>query len=270
MLAIWQHDFSCWWRMARAQARSQMQYRVNFITMIVSMVMTYGGQFINLFWLTQRFQSVGGWRLEEIVLLYSLAILAWGFAVSFFFSLHGFEDQVRNGTFDRALLRPMNPLLHVLGSQSPIGGMGQFAFSIAAFVFAFRATGLSLTPAKLIYLVLTAVGGGLILGAALIGVATLAFWTTRTYTFYWSIIFPARQLINYPVSIYHRAFQLLLTFGVPFAFINYFPAHVLLERTGQLSIPLLAWMTPLVGVAVITVVYGFWKWGTRFYTGTGS
>ena len=256
--------------MARAQARSQMQYRFNFIAMIISMVMTYGGQFINLFWLTERFQSVGGWQLEEIVLLYSLAILAWGFAVSFFFSLHGFEDQIRNGTFDRALLRPMNPLLHVLGSQSPIGGLGQFTFSIAAFVFAFHATGLSLTPVKLIYLVFTAMGGGLILGAALIGVATLAFWTTRTYTFYWSIVFPARQLVNYPVSIYHKALQLVLTFGVPFAFINYFPAHVLLERTAELSMPALAWGTPVVGVVIISVVYGFWRWGTRFYTGTGS
>jgi ABC-2 type transport system permease protein len=256
--------------MARAQARSQMQYRFNFAAMIISMVLTYGGQFVNLFWVTERFKTIGGWRLEEVVLLYSMAILAWGVAVSFFFNLQGFEEQIRSGTFDRALLRPMNPLLHVLGSQSPIGGIGQFVFSIAAFTFAFNATGLSLTPVKLIYVVLTALGGGLILGAAMISVATLAFWTTRTYTFYWSIVYPARQLVNYPVSIYHRALQLVLTFVVPFAFINYFPAHVLLERTSELTLPALAWGTPVVGVVIITVVYGFWKWGTRFYTGTGS
>jgi ABC-2 type transport system permease protein len=264
------HNFSCWWRMAAAQARSQMQYRLNFFAMIISMVLTYGGQFISLFWLTQRFHSIGGWKLEEVVLLYALAILAWGFCVSFFFNLHGFEDQVRNGTFDRALLRPMNPLLHVLGSQSPIGGLGQFAFSILAFIFAFQATGLQLTFVKVAYLVLTAVGGGLILGSALIIVAAIAFWTTRTYTFYWSLVFPARQLINYPISIYNRWFQLVLTVGVPFAFVNYFPAHVLLERTGQLQFPILAWATPVVGVVAILLTYGFWNWGTQYYTGTGS
>ncbi|HLN65111.1 MAG TPA: ABC-2 family transporter protein [Symbiobacteriaceae bacterium] len=264
------HNFSCWWRMAVAQARSQMQYRVNFVAMIISTVMTYGGQFISLFWLTQRFQSIGGWRLEEVVLLYALAILGWGVCVSFFFNLVGFEDQVRNGTFDRALLRPMNPLMHVLGSQSPISGVGQLVFSILAFLFAFKATGLRLTLVKLIYLLLTALGGGLILGSALIMVAAIAFWTTRTYTFYWSLVFPARQLINYPVSMYNRWFQLLLTVGVPFAFVNYYPAHVLLERTAQLPFPLLAWATPVVGVAAILLTYGFWGWGTRFYTGTGS
>lgn len=267
---MWQHDFGCWWRMATAMARSQMQYRLNFVAMIFSMVLTYGGQFVSLYWLTQRFQEVGGWRLEEIVLLYAMAILAWGFAVSFFFSLQGFEDMIRNGTFDRALLRPMNPLLHVLGSRSPISGLGQFVFSIAAFAFAWHATGLRLTLAKLAYLVLTAVGGGLILGAGLIAVATVAFWTTRTYTFYYSIMFPARQLINYPISIYHRWLQVVLTAVVPFAFVNYFPAHVLLDRAKQLTSPFLAWGTPVVGLVVIVVIYQFWTWGTRFYTSTGS
>lgn len=256
--------------MAMAQARSQMQYKVNFITMIISTMLTYGGQFISLFWITQRFKAIDNWRLEEILLLYALAILAWGVCVSFFFSLHAFEDQVRMGAFDRALLRPMNPLLHVLGSQSPVAGFGQFVFSIATFLFAVYSSGVKLTLLKWAYLALTALGGGMILGAALIVVAALAFWTTRTYTFYWSIVFPARQLINYPVSIYHRAFQLVLTVVVPFAFVNFYPAHVLLDKTGQMTYPFLAWLTPLVGLAAVTAAYRFWRWGTQFYTGTGS
>ena len=264
------HNLSCYYRMAMAQARSQMQYRVNFFAHLIGIVLTYAGQFIALAWLTQRFTTVGGWRFEEIILLYAMAILAWGFAVSFFWSLIGFEDQVRMGTYDRALLRPINPLLTVLGSQSPIAGLGQFVFSIAAFLFAVKVAGIRLTAATLGYLLLTALGGGLILGSAMLCVATLAFWTTRTYTFYWSLVYPARQLINYPVSIYHRAIQFVLTVLVPFAFINYFPAHVLLGRTGELPIPLLAWATPLVGVAAIAAAYGFWKFGTRRYTSTGS
>lgn len=264
------HNISSYVRMSLAQARSQMQYRFNFAASIVSMVMTYGGQFVSLYWLTQRFQSIDGWKLEEIVLLYALAILAWGFAVSFFFSLTSFEDQIRQGTFDRALLRPINPLLTVLGSQSPVAGLGQFVFSIAAFTFAVNATNIRLTFAKLIYLGLTALGGGLILGAAILCVAAVAFWTTRTHVFYWSLVFPARQLINYPISIYSRALQIVLTFVLPFAFINYFPAHVLLDRTSQLAFPLLAWVTPVVGVVAMATAYAFWSLGIRSYSSTGS
>jgi ABC-2 type transport system permease protein len=264
------HSFSCYFRMAGAMARSQMQYRVNFLTQIFSMVIIYSGQFTALFWLTQWFNNVGGWHFEEIILLYALAILAWGVCVSVFFGLQGFEDIIRKGTFDRALLRPMNPLLHVLGSNSPIAGVGQFVFSIGAFIIAIMQAGVPVTPIKLVYLVFTALGGGLILGSAMIGVATLTFWTVRSYVFYWSLVYPARQLINYPISIYHVGLRVFLTVIIPFAFVNYFPAHVLLDRVQELNYPFLAWLTPLVGVAAVTVAYRTWTWGARYYTGTGS
>jgi ABC-2 type transport system permease protein len=164
----------------------------------------------------------------------------------------------------------MNPLLHVLGSNSPIAGIGQFVFSLAAFAFAMHQAGVRLTLVKVLYLILTAIGGGLILGAAMIGVAAITFKTVRSQTFYWSFIFPARQLINYPISIYHWGLQLFLTVGVPFAFVNYFPAHVLLDRVQELPHPFMAWLTPLVGLAAVTVAYQAWSWGMRHYTGTGS
>lgn len=264
------HNISCWWRMAMAQARSEMQYRASFVASTISLVLTYGGQFLSIYWLTRRFPDINGWRLEELILLYAMAILAWGICTSFFWNLHAFEDQVRNGTFDRALLRPMNPLMHVLGSQSPVNGLGQFIFSILAFLFAFRGVGVALTLPKMAYLLLTALGGSLIFGAALVVVAALGFWTTRTHTFYWGLVMPARHLVNYPVSIYHKALQTVLTVAVPFAFVNFLPAHVLLDRTGELRFPVTAWGTPVVGVLAIAAAYRFWTWGTRFYTGTGS
>lgn len=264
------HNLSCYYRMAMAQARSQMQYRFDFIAQIISAVIAYGGQFVSLWWLTARFQSIDGWRLEELILLYALMVLAWGVCVSAFVHLESFEDFVRDGSFDRSLLRPMNPLLHVLGSRSPIAGLGQFVFAVAAFTFAIIKSGVPLTPLKLIYLVLAGIGGGLIFGAALVWVAAIAFWTTRSYAIFWNLVFPARQLVQYPISVYNRWIQLVLTIAVPFAFINYFPVHVILGKTQQLRFPILAWLTPVVGVAAISVAYQFWRWGTRFYTGTGS
>lgn len=264
------HDLSCYFRMAVAQARSQMQYRFDFFTQVISAVLSYGGQFVALWWLAERFQHIDGWRIEELLVLYAMMILAWGVCVGTFVHLESFEDFVRDGTFDRALLRPINPLIHVLGSRSPISGLGQFLFAISVFVFAIMRAGVTLTPAKLVYLVLTALGGGMIFGAAMIMVAAIAFWTTRSYDLFWNIVFPARQLVQYPVSIYSRWLQAILMVVVPFAFINYFPAHVILDRVQSLDFPLLAWATPPVGLLALTVAYQFWRWGTRFYTGTGS
>lgn len=264
------HALRCYLLLVGAQARAQMQYRFNFFAQVFSMIATYMGQFIALSWLTDRFGSISGWKLEEVILFYALAILAWGFTVSLFFHLVSFEDQIREGLFDRALVRPLNPFVQLLAGQSPIAGTGQLVFSIAAFLWATGRAGVVWTPLKLLYLLGVAVGSALILGAALVTVSALGFFTRRTYTFYWSLVFPARQLVHYPLNIYSQVVQWLLTVGLPFAFINYYPAHVLLDRAADLPWPLLAYLTPLVGVVAFAAAYGLWCLGLRSYVGAGS
>ncbi len=247
-----------------------MQYRFNFIVQIISMVITYGGQFLILRWLTLRFPRVAGWDLQGMILLYALAIAAWGVAVSLFFHFHRFEEEVRQGTFDRVLVRPVHPFVTALAGSSPVGGAGQLVFAAGAITWAVGVSGLTVTPLKLLYLVATGLGGGLIFGGALVMCGALAFFTRRSITFYWTLVFPARQLVHYPINIYHQTLQAILTVGVPFAFVNYYPAHALLDQAGRLPLPVLAWATPLVGVLFFYLAYLFWITGLRRYSGAGS
>lgn len=253
-----------------ALARGRMQYRLNFLAEVLGMLMAYTGQFVALRWLTLRFPAVAGWDFQGIILLYALAILAWGVAVSLFFHFHTFEDQVAQGTFDRVLVRPVHPFVAALAGSSPIAGTGQLLFAVAAIAWAAHAAGLRWTPAKLLYLAGAGLGGGLIFGGALVWCGGMAFYTRRSITFYWTLIFPGRQLIHYPANIYHPALQAFLTAVVPFAFVNFFPAHALLDRAARLPWPLLAWATPLVGAAFFYLCYRFWMSGLRRYAGAGS
>lgn len=264
------HTLRCYLLLLGAMARGRMQYRFNFFVQVFGMVATYMGQFIGLSWLVQRFGNVAGWQLEDLILMYALAILAWGITVSLFFHLVAFEDQIREGLFDRALVRPLNPFIQLLAGQSPIAGMGQLIFSIGAFIWAAGVAGVVWTPLKVVYLLAVALGGGLILGSTLVVISALGFLTRRTHTFYWGLIFPARQLIHYPLNLYSRTLQILLTVGLPFAFINYYPAHYILDRAQALPWPTLAYLTPLVGVLSFTLAYGFWRLGLRAYVGAGS
>lgn len=253
-----------------ALARGQMQYRLNFFAQLFSMVITYGSQFLALRWLTLRFPVVAGWNLQGLILLYALAIFAWGVAVSLFFHFHAFEEQVRQGAFDRALVRPVHPFVTALAGSSPIAGAGQLVFAALAITWAATASGLVWSPLKLLYLLATGLGGGLIFGGALVWCGAMAFFTRRSITFYWTLVFPGRQLIHYPVNIYHTAVQTFLTVAVPFAFVNYFPAHALTGATARLPLPLLAWATPPVGVAFFYASYRFWRAGLDRYSGAGS
>lgn len=78
--------------------KSQMQHRVDFFMVVIGLIVVYVGQFINLRWLTARFPNLAGWDFDDLIMLYALSILAWGFVISFFFHMHNFEEQVRQGT----------------------------------------------------------------------------------------------------------------------------------------------------------------------------
>lgn len=257
-------------RLSLAGLKAQMQYKLNFASFILNMIIAYTGQFIGLRWLTYRFPALAGWQLEDIVMLHALGILAWGMVISFFFHLHNFEDEVRQGGYDRYLIRPLNPFWQAVAKQSPLGGAGQLIFSITAFIWASHTAGVQWTAAKLTYLVLTTLGGALILSGAVVAVGALSFWTTRSNTFYWALVFPARNLSYYPMGIYAPALQAVLTFVVPFAFITYYPAHYLLNKAETLFHPALPYLTPVVGLLAFTGAYWLWMKGTSRYTGTGS
>lgn len=213
---------------------------------------------------------MAGWDIQGLILLYALAILAWGVAASLFFHFHAFEEEVRQGAFDRALVRPVHPFVTALAGSPPIAGTGQLLFAVAAITWAAITSGAHWRPVKLLYLAATALGGGLIFGGALVVCGAMAFYTRRSITFYWTLLYPGRQLVNYPINIYHTALQTFLTMAVPFAFVNFYPAHAILGRFGDLPLPLLSWLTPLVEIGFFYISYLFWYSGLKRYSGAGS
>jgi viologen exporter family transport system permease protein len=119
---------------------------------------------------------------------------------------------------------------------------------------------------------LVVVGGALIdLGISLI-VATISFWFIRVDTLRWVVMSLEQDFTRYPISIYTRGVRIILTFVLPFAFMNYFPATYFLQKAeiGLHLNPAVGLLTPAIGVAWLAVSYAFWRVGLRHYQGTGS
>jgi ABC-2 type transport system permease protein len=102
-------------------------------------------------------------------------------------------------------------------------------------------------------------------------VTAVAFWTLRNRSLVHTVIFSSKEFINYPVNIYNMGMQFFLTFVFPIAFINFYPAHFFLDRSGAgLLHPSLEMGTPIVGIVVITISIFSWKAGVNHYQSTGS
>ena len=102
-------------------------------------------------------------------------------------------------------------------------------------------------------------------------VGTLNFWIVRTYSIFYALTWNFRNFINYPISIYGKFIQVLLTFVIPFAFINFYPVKYFLDKKGDtLFHPILQYGTPIVGIVLFLLAYKFWTMGVNRYESTGS
>jgi ABC-2 type transport system permease protein len=180
-------------------------------------------------------------------------------------------EYVREGRFDRFLVRPLDALFQVLTVPQQIVPDG-LVLGVATLAVATVAANVRVDWLFLVFVPLVVFGGALIdLGISL-AVATCSFWLVRVDTLRWVVMSLEQDFTRYPISIYTRGVRIVLTFVLPFAFMNYFPATFFLQKadTGLHFNPAIGLLTPAIGLAWLAVAYAFWLVGLRHYQGTGS
>jgi ABC-2 type transport system permease protein len=180
-------------------------------------------------------------------------------------------DYVREGRFDRFLVRPLDALFQAITTPQQIWP-DELILALIYFVVIVPYSGVHVDWLFVLYVPLVALGGALIDCAANLAVSTASFWFVRIDTLRWTIMSLEQEFSRYPISIYQKSVQVVLTFVVPFAFMNYFPATFLLHKRedGLHLNPAVGLLTPLVGMLAVSASYAFWRVGLDRYQGTGS
>jgi ABC-2 type transport system permease protein len=255
----------------RINLLTMIEYRANFF-MWFGFTIIYHATAIAALWVTLRqFPSMNGWDFRQMAFLYGLWMLGHAFHNTFFFTVGDVPNMIREGRFDRYLVRPLDPLFQTMTTPQQIWP-DELILAFVFFGFVTVYSGIHVDAAYVLFVPLVMVGGALIdFGIQLI-IATLAFWVIRIDTLRWVVMSLEQDFTRYPISIYTRAVRIILTFVLPFAFMNYFPATFLLHKVdGALSLsPQIGLLTPLVGLVWFAVGYGFWQVGLNRYQGTGS
>lgn len=264
-------EFSVYMAMIRAAVQSRMEYRGSFIMYLLTLVGFYGAQVAVIGLMLRRFHEIGGWTSGEIAFLYALLVFSQGLVAVFFSGMLEFSPFVREGTFDRLLLRPLSPLLQILTMRFEPGGIANLILGGAAIAAANSFLDIQWSFLTVLMLLAVILGGALILAAIRIGVAAAAFFTVSNEGLQHLIVFSTREFLLYPVDIYSRPVRFLLTFILPIAFINFYPAHFFLNKSASgLFHPYFVYLTLPTGFLVMFVALKFWKYGVRMYSSTGS
>ncbi len=189
---------------------------------------------------------------------------------TFFNSVGDIPEHIRDGEFDRFLVRPLDALFQVITLPGQIFP-DELLLAVSYFCAAVWYGHVHVDAGFVMLVPLIAAGGALIdLGIGLL-ISTVAFWFIRVDALRWIVLQLEQEFTRYPLTIYSRGVRLLLAFVFPFAFMNYFPATFFLHKaeTGLSLPPAVGLLTPLIGIAFVAVAYVFWRIGLNRYQGVG-
>jgi len=222
--------------------------------------------------LLNKFQNIQGWNFYELMFLYTLNLFTY--ALSGMFIKHpmlDMEQMIQQGTFDSILTKPINPLFHVIARQFEYTFAGHMILCIFTFTISIRHINVAWSLEKVVFFLLFIIGAVLIHASFMIITGSMCFFFVKSTIVVETAIYGLRSFLDYPLTIFNKFIQVILTFVLPYAFVCYYPAEYFLEKTKPLGFhPMLKYMTPIVGVIMLILALSIWNLGIKHYKGTGS
>ena len=254
-----------------ATVKSMLEYRLTTLIDIFTYILNFGVGYVSTWVLLSKFQSIQGWTLYEVFLLFNINMVASGISGLFFSSpMRGMEQMLQYGDFDMVLIRPMNSLVFTLIGRPNFTSISSLILGAGVFVLCFTHLAIHITILKIVFLLAAILGAALIQAAILVIVGAMSFWVVKN-TATLSLLTCFNNFIDYPITIYSKGIQAFLTFVLPFAFVNFYPVHYFLDKTGDnLFSPILQYGTPVVGLVMFFLAYQLWRIGVNKYESTGS
>lgn len=245
--------------------KSLMEYKTSFFLTCIGQFLVSFNVFLGMYFMLRRFSTVQGFTYNEVLLCFGITLMEFSLAESVARGFDTFDSMIRQGEFDRVLVRPRNEILQVLGSRIEFSRIGRILQAVVMFVYGFSVSRVHWTFGKILSVVFMLIGGTVVFTGIFLVYAALCFFTIEGLEFINIFTDGAREYGKYPVSIYGKRMLQLCTFVIPYALIQYYPLLYLLDR-GKPYYPLL----PLAACLFFLPCFLLWKLGVKHYTSAGS
>ena len=244
-----------------------MEYKTDFLLGAIGLLMTQIIQIAFLGIIFSQIPALIGWSFEEVLFIYGFSLIAKSVD-------HLFTDNlwmvgyriIRKGEFDKYLTRPINTLYHVIAENFCVDAFGEMLTCVLLLGYSIPKLNLPFHWYTIPLLLVIVVFATLIYSSLKIITAAISFWT-KASGHITHMLYMTNDFSKYPVSIYNKAVQTVITYIIPFAFTAYFPASYFL--TGENSLFCIGG-TVVAGTVLFTLALFIWNRGLRAYESAGS
>ncbi len=254
----------------RVGLAAALQYRADFVMTAVGAICYEAVSLAFVGVVIHAFGSIGGWTLTEVAFVYGIRSMGHALHSVLSGQLWSIDHVVREGDFDRFLLRPVNPLIQLITRRFQVTAVGDVVFGIAVLAITAALAPIAWSAGSVAYLLAAVVGSALTESAVMLAIASLTFRLLVSTP----ILSVADTVFvtfgPYPLSVLPKAVAYLLTFMFPLAFAAYLPAAILLDRTSNLYVPIwLGAAAPAVGILLYIAAVRFFHQQMRSYSSPG-
>ena len=246
--------------------KSQMQYKASFIMTTLGQFLVSFTAFLGVYFMFSRFHSVNGFAFSEILLCFSIMLMAFSITECLVRGFDMFPTLIQSGNMDRILVRPRNEIFQVLTSNIDFSRIGRLLQSILMLAYAVPTSGIVWTFDKVITIILMLVGGMTVFASLFVLYEGISFFTIEGLEFMNIFTDGSREFGKYPLSIYGEGILKFFTYVIPIALFQYYPFLYLIGRSNTIGLIFL----PLIGFVFMIPCYCFFKFGLKKYKSTGS
>lgn len=170
---------------------------------------------------------------------------------------------MRDGEFDKILLRPVHPLISIIGDSREFVALADFYRIRYNNIYAnwtFYTYNIIINYKNHIFSII----GALIIGAINTIFSISSFWTYKSNEVIWSF-YRMYTFVEYPIDIYNGFIKILITVILPFAFVAYYPTVGYLGFNNYML-----YLSPFIAIVLWIIAVKLWNMALNKYRSTGT
>lgn len=251
--------------------KARGEYRISFVISMFANFYCYLITFALFGVITSQFGQIANWDFIDMSVLYSLNLLTYSISgMLIWYTVYNLSTLITEGSLDIYLIRPMGLIGQMICHRFGDTFIGQIIVTGFFLTISFYKLIDNLTVSILLYAILAIIGGIMLQCGAMILIGSLSFWTLRSTEIGHILYYDLRSITNYPISIYPKWIKILLTYIFPWAFINYYPSLIILNKPRDGIESILGWIAPIVGIVFLGISLLIFHQGLKRYTSCGN
>ena len=258
-------NISLYFSFLKASLKEMLIYRLDCIVGMISQIVTQLVEIIFIWIVFQNTDNLAGWNFMQILLLYGVTLISIGISDFCFDALYDIGPKyIRNGEFDKILLRPVHPLISIVGSSKELTALGYFVLGLFLTIIMLIKLMIPITIILVLKIIFFSIVGAAIIGAINTIFSIASFWTYRSNEVIWSF-YRIYTFAQYPLDIYNKFIKLLITAILPFAFVAYYPTMNYLGMNSKMI-----YIAPIIMVILWIIAIKVWNKALSKYRSTGT